>query len=51
MNQALGTLKVEVTLADGKKTVIEHSVKPGYYKSDLYDLYEIYGEENVKEIY
>lgn len=43
-------IKAEVTLANGRTTVIEHSVEKGYYDSDLATLHEIYGEDNVKEI-
>ena len=43
-------IKVEVTLANGRKIPIEHSVKPGWYDSDLAHLQEIYGEQNVREI-
>lgn len=50
MSRATGVIKVEVTLANGRTTVIEHSVRPGYYTSDMYHLYEMYGEDNVKEI-
>lgn len=43
-------IKVEVTLANGTKTEIEHSVEPGYYDSALATLHEIYGERNVREM-
>ncbi len=43
-------IKVEVTLADGRKIPIEHSVVPGYYESNLAHLQEIYGDKNVREI-
>lgn len=43
-------IKAEVTLVTGRKTVIEHSVEPGYYESDLATLHEIYGKDNVREM-
>ena len=49
MNRNKTYIKVEVTLANGRKTTIEHSVKPGWYDSDLAHLHEMYGEQNVKE--
>lgn len=44
-------IKVEVTLANNRKEIIEHSVEPGWYDSDLATLHEVYGEKNVKEIH
>jgi hypothetical protein len=43
-------LKVEVTLATGRKVPIEHETDAVNYSSDLAKLHEMYGEDNVKEI-
>lgn len=50
MGQDKTYIKAEITLVTGRKTMIEHSVKPGYYESDLAALHEMYGESNVKEV-
>lgn len=43
-------IKAEVTTANNRKKIIEHSVEPGWYDSDLAALHEMYGEKNVREM-
>jgi nuclear transport factor 2 (NTF2) superfamily protein len=40
----------EVTLANGRKSIVDFETEPWNYDSDMEKLKEIWGEQNVKEI-